>query len=363
VKLRAAFVDINEKGKTMSRQIDRRSLLKTAGLAAGALCAGTDIRLSAAGRRLKIGYTSITWGFGPKAAEPGIRDSAALGYHGYESFDNVLEVFEEQGGLGQLLDKYGIRLVSSYFNANLTNPDVRKDEVAKIVRWGKLLRKYGGLWMVIGPNPVRRGEYDFNAARPAILAALNEIGMAAADLGLKATIHQHTDTCIDTRDQVYSVLNAVDTRYMGFGPDVGQLAKAGSDPVQVVKDFALHHPQCPPEGLQRLGALRRLLPGGSGQDRLPHDSRHSGEPIQGPGIRHGGAGAAAGQLADERTRGGHRQQAVFAKARLPVPLVAARPHSFRRQESLNKAHPRRASSVVSWPVLATPSHCAHIAQA
>lgn len=238
MKLRAAFVDINEKGKTMSRQIDRRSLLKTAGLAAGALCAGTDIRLSAAGRRLKIGYTSITWGFGPKAAEPGIRDSAALGYHGYESFDNVLEVFEEQGGLGQLLDKYGIRLVSSYFNANLTNPDVRKDEVAKIVRWGKLLRKYGGLWMVIGPNPVRRGEYDFNAARPAILAALNEIGMAAADLGLKATIHQHTDTCIDTRDQVYSVLNAVDTRYMGFGPDVGQLAKAGSDPVQVVRDFA-----------------------------------------------------------------------------------------------------------------------------
>lgn len=222
----------------MSMQINRRSILKTAGLAAGALCAGSGSRLHAAGRRLKIGYTSITWGFGPKAAEPGIRDTADLGYHGYESFDNVLEVFEEQGGLGRLLDKYGIRLVSSYFNANLTNPDVRKDEVAKIVRWGKLLRKYGGLWMVIGPNPVRRQEYDFNAARPAILAALNEIGMAAADLGLKATIHQHTDTCIDTRDHVYSVLNAVDTRYMGFGPDVGQLAKAGSDPVQVVKDFA-----------------------------------------------------------------------------------------------------------------------------
>jgi inosose dehydratase len=32
-------------------------------------------------------------------------------------------------------------------------------------------------------------------------------------------------------------MEAVDTRYVKFGPDVGQLQKGGSDPVQVVKDF------------------------------------------------------------------------------------------------------------------------------
>ena len=32
-------------------------------------------------------------------------------------------------------------------------------------------------------------------------------------------------------------MEAVDTRYVKFGPDVGQLAKGGSDPVKVVKDF------------------------------------------------------------------------------------------------------------------------------
>jgi inosose dehydratase len=218
--------------------MDRREMMRSVALTAGALWLGQADSLRAAGRRLKIGHTSISWGFGPKAAEPGIRDSAALGYHGYESFDTVLEVYEGEGGLGRLLDRYGIPLVSSYFNANLTNPDVRKEEVAKIVRWGKLLRKYGGKAMVIGPNPVRRAEYDFSAAKPAIVATLNEIGKAAADLGLKATIHQHTDTCVDTRDQVYAVLNEIDTRFVGFGPDVGQLAKAGSDPVAIVKDFA-----------------------------------------------------------------------------------------------------------------------------
>jgi inosose dehydratase len=32
-------------------------------------------------------------------------------------------------------------------------------------------------------------------------------------------------------------MESVDTRYVKFGPDVGQLAKGGSDPVKVVKDF------------------------------------------------------------------------------------------------------------------------------
>ena len=32
-------------------------------------------------------------------------------------------------------------------------------------------------------------------------------------------------------------MEAVDTRYVKFGPDIGQLQKGGSDPVQVVKDF------------------------------------------------------------------------------------------------------------------------------
>jgi len=32
-------------------------------------------------------------------------------------------------------------------------------------------------------------------------------------------------------------MNAVDTKYLTFAPDVGQLKKGGADPVQVVKDF------------------------------------------------------------------------------------------------------------------------------
>jgi inosose dehydratase len=42
---------------------------------------------------------------------------------------------------------------------------------------------------------------------------------------------------VESREETYSVMEAVDPRVMKFGPDIGQLQKGGSDPVQVVKDF------------------------------------------------------------------------------------------------------------------------------
>ena len=56
-------------------------------------------------------------------------------------------------------------------------------------------------------------------------------------------LHQHTGTCIESREETYAIMQAVDTRYLKFGPDIGQLQKGGSDPVQVIKDFLplIHH--------------------------------------------------------------------------------------------------------------------------
>ena len=120
---------------------------------------------------------------------------------------------------------------------NLTDPTRLKDEVAKMVRWGQLIKKCGGSVSVVGPNNVKRQEYVFADHKANIVAALNEVGKALDGIGVIGALHQHTGTCVETRDETYAVMEAVDTRYMKFGPDVGQLQKGGADPVKVVKDF------------------------------------------------------------------------------------------------------------------------------
>ena len=212
----------------MPSQINRRTFLFRAGLAAA---------FAQPKRRLKIGHTGITWGFKPEDAAAAIPDVASLGYQGYETFGEVLEAWQPKGGLKQVLDRNQLPLISAYCNVNLTDPTKRTAEIARAVLWAKLIRSSGGVTAVIGPNGVKRVSYDFKASKRDIVSALNEICKAVDGEGIVPALHQHTGTCVESRDEVYSVLEAVDTRYVKFGPDVGQLAKGGVDAVKVVKDF------------------------------------------------------------------------------------------------------------------------------
>jgi inosose dehydratase len=202
---------------------------------------------------LHIGHTGLTWiPLGPPAGgvrpainsmedpqyvEAAIRDIAGLGFYGIELFGNQLEAMEAKGGVGALLEKYNLPLISAYCGTNLSAPEKRKESIDKTLGWAKLVKKYSGKVIVVGPNGVKRSAYDFKAHKDDIVATLNELGQAVMDMGLTPVLHQHTGTCVETREETYAVLDAVDTRVMKFGPDIGQLQKGGSDPVQVVKDF------------------------------------------------------------------------------------------------------------------------------
>ena len=201
---------------------------------------------------LHIGHTGLTWiplgpPVGPRPAispmedpqyvEAAIRDISGLGFYGIELFGNQIEAMEAHGGVGAVLEKHNLPLISAYCGTNLSDPAQRKNSIAKTLSWAQLVKKYDGKVIVVGPNGVRRSSYDFNAHKDDIVTTLNELGKAVMDMGLTPVLHQHTGTCVETREETYAVLQAMDTRVMKFGPDIGQLQKGGSDPVQVVKDF------------------------------------------------------------------------------------------------------------------------------
>ena len=119
-------------------------------------------------RNIKIGHTGITWP--NNQIDQAIRDIAGLGFHGLETFGNVLETWEARGGLGPVLEQNKLPLLSAYCTANLTDAARRNDEREKMLAWGRLIKKYGGKISVIGPNNVNRNNYDFNANKSNIIA-------------------------------------------------------------------------------------------------------------------------------------------------------------------------------------------------
>jgi inosose dehydratase len=201
---------------------------------------------------LHVGHTGLTWiplggrltppppinpMVDPQYVRAAIRDIAGLGFYGIELFGNQIEAMETQGGVGALLDEHKLPLISAYCSTNLADPTARNDAIDKTLSWAKLVKKYGGKVIVVGPNGVRRDSFDFKAHKEDIVTTLNELGKAVTDMGLTPVLHQHTGTCVESRDETYAVMESVDTKVMKFGPDIGQLQKGGSDPVKVVKDF------------------------------------------------------------------------------------------------------------------------------
>jgi inosose dehydratase len=226
---------------TRQQQIDRREFCQTLALGlAGSALAGRAALEAAAPPRLKIGCTGLIWGATPKTPEnltQAVTDMHSLGFHCFETWGSVMQAMDEKGALQDLLAKNPIPFRSAFMGVNVHDPSKLKESIAQVIAWGKVTRKYGGTFAVVNAGGVDRKNFDFAAAKANIVSGLNEHGKALQDLGLDAGLHQHTGSAVDTRDEVYAVMQAVDPRHMKFAPDVGQLQKAGADAAQVIQDF------------------------------------------------------------------------------------------------------------------------------
>ncbi len=224
----------------MTNVLDRRAFTKTmlAGLGGAAL----PSIASAQTRTLRIGCTSLVWGALPRSPEnleAAFKEMYALGYHKAETFAAIVEDWDAKGTMRDLLVKYPIPLLSAYSTVELTDASKRKETLEQLVRQAKILKKYGGKFMVLAPNGVgaNREGYTFQEHKANIIASLNDYATAMNDLGLGAGLHQHTNTAVETRDETYAVMEAVNSNVCKFAPDVGQLQKGGADAAKVVKDF------------------------------------------------------------------------------------------------------------------------------
>ena len=196
-------------------------------------------------KQLKIGLSTLAWNVSRTSLdnfELSLKDTYELGYWGFETVAPIIETWDADGSLARLVEKYRVRLKAGYIDVNVTDPSVRKEHIANVIRLAKLVKKHGGNYVVMSTNGRRRQQapdtFNFAEHEANMAAALNEYGMAVVDLGLRAGLHPHTGSVVEKRDEVYGIMNAVDPRYMSFAPDTGQIQKGGADAAQVVKDFA-----------------------------------------------------------------------------------------------------------------------------
>ncbi len=209
--------------------------MRLAGVAGAAAVLAPNFAFEAAKkRRHQIGATGILW----NDMELALKDMAALGYVGFETFGGTIEGMEKKGTpLGPLLQKYQIPLISSFNSGHVLDPAKKQQSMDNLIRWSKLVKGLGGKIIVYCADGGRKKGYDYKEYKQNIVDSMNDYAKAITNEGLVCALHPHTGTPIETQEEIDWVMNAVDTKYMRFAPDIGQIQKGGGDPVKVVKDY------------------------------------------------------------------------------------------------------------------------------
>jgi inosose dehydratase len=184
--------------------------------------------------RLVVGHTGITWP--DDKAEDGIRCIAEMGFHGIEVFAWVLKAFYERNRQ-DICRQYQIPLISSYYSIDIVNPAVRDSEMAKLKEWTDIVAGMGARFATFGGNSVDRRTFRFDEHKRYIVDFVNEAAKTLHGKGVSLNFHPHTGTPVETEAEITAFFDGVDTRYVGFAPDIGQIQKAGADPARFINDY------------------------------------------------------------------------------------------------------------------------------
>jgi inosose dehydratase len=181
----------------------------------------------------RIGHTGITWTTQP--VEQKVADAASVGFSAFETFGHVIEGYP--GGAQAFRDmvlSHGIVYSASYAGLPYINPAKAKEDIEQAVAWAHLTKEAGGDTLMVSCSGSERDSYTTEEYK-GLADTLNTIGRRVTDeLGLNVALHPHTGTPIETPEQIAEVVEQLDPRYIGFGPDTGQIAQAGGDAVEVI---------------------------------------------------------------------------------------------------------------------------------
>jgi inosose dehydratase len=142
-----------------------------------------------------------------------------------------------------LIARNGLTYAASYCARTYIDPARAADDVAHVMRWARISKEAGAETIVVSCQ--RREKESYSPEEYAGLArTFNTLGARIRDeLGLRTSLHPHTGTPVEKPEEIARVVEALDPKACGFGPDTGQIAQAGGDAVEVVgryRDVVTH---------------------------------------------------------------------------------------------------------------------------
>lgn len=216
----------------MKAKYSRRRFTGTVA-AVGATAFVSRTLVAQSGPRLKIGYTSMTWGTAERQA---IDDISALGYAGIQMRNNAVAEFKPEE-LRSLLEQHHLKFVALSSGELNIDPAVEPQQMDMHLANARFVKAVDGLYLQVLDElkPYPRKVVPEECVRLGKL--LTELGKRVSDAGVKLGYHNHMNTISEHPDNLQRVMDASDPRYVGLELDTAHYIAGGGDPSEAILHY------------------------------------------------------------------------------------------------------------------------------
>jgi inosose dehydratase len=184
---------------------------------------------------MKVSAHLITWG---GDWEVGMRELSGLGFTACETFTHIAMAYEDKvDEFKELLASHGLRLSALYGGGQFSNPDKRDEVIEHNARVAKFLAANGVDRIVFGPGGPRNEGGTTREGLEIAAKTMEEAAKRCLDVGVKACLHPHLFTEIETQDELDFIMDNTSPEYVGFTPDTAHLTAAGIDVPEILRTY------------------------------------------------------------------------------------------------------------------------------
>jgi len=161
-------------------------------------------------------------------------DVSYAGFDGVETMEHPLRSTVYTKQIGELIDKYKIKLIGSSYGADMWNKDKKNEIYEDVDRIFSNMASVGGRTFGVSvgePAGRKKTEAEFDAQAD-LLRKLITLGLKN---GIVLNLHNHTAEVENNMYDLKGTLKRIPD--IKLGPDLNWLLRAGIDPISFLKEF------------------------------------------------------------------------------------------------------------------------------
>jgi inosose dehydratase len=163
---------------------------------------------------------------------------ARAGFTGVQPIYHWMGDLSDPARLADSLKRRNLELSAMSFVLDWNHEGETDDERREADSVMDFLDRFPGALLCVVQMP--RGRFDVEIRRKRLVGNLNALARRAADRGIVTTFHPNSpeSSIARTSEDYDALLNGLDSKVIGWTPDVGHIVNGGMDPLETMKQYA-----------------------------------------------------------------------------------------------------------------------------